>query len=81
MPEVRFGVNECIYGWTAAYRQDGTQVTVRIKLQPDADVDAATLADCRSRWRAGSRGRGAISPLAVTSLSRSAGSLVASTQQ
>ncbi len=56
MPEVRFGVNECIYGWTAAYRQDGTQVTVRIKLQPDADVDAATLADCRSRWESGIEG-------------------------
>jgi hypothetical protein len=53
MPEVRFGVSECIYGWTAAYHQDGTQITVRIRLQPDADVDAAALAVCRSRWESG----------------------------
>jgi Streptomyces extracellular neutral proteinase (M7) family len=56
MPEVRFPKNECSFGWTAAYRQDGTQVTVRIKLQPDVDVDAATLAACRSRWKSGIEG-------------------------
>jgi hypothetical protein len=56
MPEVQFDVNECIYAWTAAYHQDGTQVRVRIKLQPDSDVDAATLDTCRSRWESGIEG-------------------------
>jgi hypothetical protein len=53
MPEVGFDVEECRFGWRAAYHQDGTRVTVRIKLQPLAGVDAATLDACRSRWKSG----------------------------
>jgi len=56
MPKVQFQVNECIYGWTASYDQNGTQVTVRIKLQPDADVDMATFNACMSRWKTGIEG-------------------------
>lgn len=53
MPEVQFEVTECVYGWTAAYYQDGAQVTVRIKLRPEANVDANILNACRSRWKSG----------------------------
>lgn len=53
MPEVRFQVRECIYGWSAAYHQNATQLTVRIKLNPDPDVPAALLAACMARWKSG----------------------------
>jgi hypothetical protein len=51
--EVSFSVSECIYGWTAAYAQRGTHITVRIRLVPDADVPAGTLATLRSTWKTG----------------------------
>ena len=51
--EVSFSVKECIYGWTAAYEQRGTLITVRIKLDPDRDVTAAELNTLHDKWRTG----------------------------
>lgn len=51
--EVSFDVSECVYDWTAAYSQRGTTITVRIRLDPDADVSAATMTTLRDRWRTG----------------------------
>jgi hypothetical protein len=51
--EVSFDVSECSYGWTAAYAQRGTHITVRIRLVPDSDVPAATLATLRTTWKNG----------------------------
>ena len=51
--EIQFDVDECIYGWTAAYAQRGTHITVRIRLVPDADVSAATLTTLRNTWKTG----------------------------
>ena len=51
--EVSFGVSECVYGWTAAYHQSGTRVTVRIQLNPDAGISTATMDGLRATWRNG----------------------------
>lgn len=51
--EVSFGVSECVYGWTAAFRQEGTHITVRIKLDPDSDVSASLLDTVKKRWKRG----------------------------
>jgi hypothetical protein len=49
--EVSFPVTECVYGWTARYHQAGTRVTVRIQLNPDAGISAATMDGLRTTWR------------------------------
>lgn len=51
--EISFGMSECIYGWTAAYQQRGTQITVRIRLNFDAGISAATQATLRNTWKTG----------------------------
>lgn len=51
--EIRFRVSECVYRWTAAYAQQGTTITVRIRLVPDDGISAATMADLRTRWQQG----------------------------
>jgi hypothetical protein len=51
--EVNFSVSECIFGWTAAYRQEGTNITVRIRLMPDADVSASKVDELKARWKKG----------------------------
>lgn len=51
--EVSFAVNECVYGWTAAYAQRGTHITVRIRLVPDSGISAATMDTLRDTWRRG----------------------------
>jgi len=59
--ERSFSVSECIYGWTAAYRiVDGDcvlQITVRIRLNPDADVTAAEIAALQAVWEPGIEAR------------------------
>lgn len=50
---VSFSVSECVYGWTAAYDQRGTTITVRIRLDPDAGISNATMNTLRTRWRTG----------------------------
>jgi hypothetical protein len=51
--EVSFAVSECIYGWTARFRQDGTNISVRIRLVPDDDVTADEIATLKDRWKRG----------------------------
>ena len=51
--DISFSVSECVYGWTAAYQQRGTAITVRIRLNPDRDVTAAEMATLRTTWRTG----------------------------
>jgi hypothetical protein len=51
--EISFSVSECIFGWTAAFLQQGTQVTARIQLNPDADVSASLLQEVQDRWKRG----------------------------
>jgi hypothetical protein len=49
--------SECIYGWTAAYRiveeSCALRITVRIRLNPDADVTADEIAALRAVWEPG----------------------------
>lgn len=53
--ELSFRMAECIYGWTSAYVQSDTDVTVRVALNPDAGITAQTLAAARTRWENGIR--------------------------
>jgi hypothetical protein len=59
--ERSFSMSECIYGWIAAYRiGDGDcvlQITVRIRLNPDADVTAAEIAALQAVWEPGIEAR------------------------
>jgi hypothetical protein len=50
---VSFDVSECVYGWTAAFDQRGTDITVRIRLDPDAGISAQTMATLRNTWKTG----------------------------
>lgn len=51
-----FRVSECIFGWTAAFEQTWTHITVRIRLKPHADISAAKLGDLRTAWEKGIEG-------------------------
>ncbi len=51
--EVSFAVSECIYNWTAAYAQRGTQITVRIRLDFDAGISQQTMNTLRTLWQTG----------------------------
>jgi hypothetical protein len=48
--EHSFNVSECIYGWTAAFEQTWTRIRVRIRLNPDAGIPAATMNTLRTNW-------------------------------
>ena len=54
--EVSKSMSECKFGWTAAFRMDENRqrctitVTLRIRLQPDADITAAEIAAGIARW-------------------------------
>ncbi|MGI5171247.1 twitch domain-containing radical SAM protein [Spirillospora sp. CA-253888] len=51
--ERRFSRSECIFGWTAAFQQSCTAVTVRIRLVPDAGITAQEMATLRAAWETG----------------------------
>jgi hypothetical protein len=51
--EISFSVAECVFGWTAAYRQQATNIAARIQLNPDSDVSAALLDEVKDRWKRG----------------------------
>jgi hypothetical protein len=53
--EVDFKVRECNFEWRAAFRQAGTDITVRIRLKPDPGVDPQQLATAMETWRTGIR--------------------------
>jgi hypothetical protein len=48
--EISFDVSECIYEWTARYEQIWSHVHVRVQLNPDANIPAATMATLRTTW-------------------------------
>ena len=49
--EIERSMSECIYGWTARYRQEGTHIVVRIRLNPDSGITDATMTALRSTWK------------------------------
>lgn len=51
--EISFQVTECIFGWTAAFVQQGTNISARIQLNPDSDVSAVLLDEVKNRWKRG----------------------------
>jgi hypothetical protein len=51
--EISFSVAECKFGWTAAFRQQGTTISARIQLNPDADVSSSLLEEVKQRWKQG----------------------------
>lgn len=51
--EYSFSVSECIFNWTAAFEQTWTHIIIRIRLNPDAGITAATMNTLRTRWQNG----------------------------
>ncbi|HNX39887.1 MAG TPA: hypothetical protein PKK11_04835 [Methanothrix sp.] len=51
--EHSFAVRECIFGWTAAFEQRWSHITVRIKLNPDSNISAKTVETLKTRWKSG----------------------------
>ena len=51
--EISRSVSECVYGWTSAYRQEGTHVIVRIQLDPDSNVTAQQIQNLQNLWEQG----------------------------
>lgn len=51
--EISFYVTECTFGWTAAFVQQGTNISARIRLDPDDDVSADLLSEVKDRWKRG----------------------------
>jgi hypothetical protein len=51
--EFSFNVNECIFGWTAAFEQTWTRIRIRIRLNPDAGLPATTINTLQTTWRNG----------------------------
>jgi hypothetical protein len=51
--EFSFGVSECIYAWTAAFEQTWTHIRVRIRLNPNAGISAATINNLQTTWKNG----------------------------
>lgn len=49
--EFSFDVSECVYSWTAAFQQTWSHVRVRIRLNPDAGISAATMNTLRNIWQ------------------------------
>lgn len=48
--EISYGMSECIYGWTVAYQQTWTHIIMRINLNPDAGITAATMNTLQNTW-------------------------------
>ena len=55
--EISFDVSECVYAWTARYQQTWSHVRVRVQLNPDAVITAATMATLRTAWENGIENR------------------------
>ncbi|MEO1469865.1 MAG: hypothetical protein AAFV86_12470 [Pseudomonadota bacterium] len=51
--DVSFSVSECVYGWTAAYEQRGSYITVRVRLDFDAGISATEQQTLRDTWQTG----------------------------
>jgi hypothetical protein len=51
--EFSFSFSECIYGGTAAFQQEWSHIRVRIRLDPDAGISAATINTLSTTWQNG----------------------------
>ncbi|WP_328868666.1 immune inhibitor A [Streptomyces sp. NBC_00287] len=51
--EFTFALSECIYSSTAAFEQTWSSIRVRIQLNPDAGITAATMNGLRTTWENG----------------------------
>jgi hypothetical protein len=51
--EFSFDYSECIYSGTAAFQQIWSHIRVRIRLNPDAGITAATMNTLRTTWQTG----------------------------
>ncbi len=49
--EHSFSKSECIYDWTAAFEQTWTHIRIRIRLNPDSGISAATMDTLRTAWQ------------------------------
>lgn len=46
-----FDMSECIFGWTAAFEQTWSHIVIRIRLNPDSGISAATMTNLRTTWQ------------------------------
>jgi hypothetical protein len=51
--EFSLSMSECIYNWTVAFEQIWTHIRVRIQLNPDTGISAATMNNLMTTWRNG----------------------------
>jgi hypothetical protein len=51
--EFSFDFSECIYSSRAAFQQTWSHIIVRIRLNPDAGISAATMNTLRTTWQTG----------------------------
>jgi hypothetical protein len=55
--EISFNGSECVYAVTARYEQIWSQIRVRVQLNPDAGISAATMTMLRTAWENGIESR------------------------
>ena len=48
--EISYSMSECVFGWTVAYQQTWSHISMRINLNPDAGISAATMTALRNTW-------------------------------
>lgn len=54
--EHSFSASECIFGWVAGFEQTWSHMRIRILLNPDAGISAATVVNLRTTWGNGIEG-------------------------
>ncbi|MFF8954510.1 hypothetical protein [Streptomyces sp. NPDC014894] len=53
--DIAFARSECVFGWNVAYQQTWSSIWVRVRLNPDAGITAATMTTLRTTWENGIR--------------------------
>lgn len=48
-----FQVSECIFRWSASFEQTWSHIVIRISLNPDSGISAATVNNLMTTWRNG----------------------------
>lgn len=51
--EITVHVDECVYGWTASYQQIWSRINVRVRLNFDPGIPAATMTTLQATWENG----------------------------
>jgi hypothetical protein len=49
--EIYKRASDCVYEWTAAYRQEGTHIIVRIQLNPDSNLTTQEIENLKTIWK------------------------------